>query len=253
MTIDESAARRPTRYRCRCSTSDSRVRSFARATLSRSAGRATRARPQRSSSAPTSSSRRSSIRIAISERRSEATASASNGSSRRFSKRTRCFPIRICARSRIEAADPRSRQRQLVDVCVSGFRRRLPERPSPAKPRRLTKLERLRQRMPFKIDHAAIAERRAQARRNLSERPARRSRPGVCTEAEASLRIAISFDPARAEFKEALGSAAYPVRGGAGDAAARLAERADERWRTSRSADAARRRAALPPARSRAQ
>jgi tetratricopeptide (TPR) repeat protein len=33
----------------------------------------------------------------------------------------------------------------------------------PAKPRELTKLERLRQRMPFKINHAAIAERRARA------------------------------------------------------------------------------------------
>ena len=72
-------------------------------------------------------------------------------------------------------------------------------------PRELTKLERLRQRMPFKINHAAIAERRARADEIF--RAAQVSQQsGRLTEAEASLRIAISFDPARSEFKEALGS-----------------------------------------------
>jgi len=75
----------------------------------------------------------------------------------------------------------------------------------PAKPRPLTKLERLKQRMPFKIDHGMIAARRAKAEEifraaELSERA------GKLQEAEANIRIAISFDPLRAEFKEALGS-----------------------------------------------
>jgi curved DNA-binding protein CbpA len=75
----------------------------------------------------------------------------------------------------------------------------------PAKPRELTKLERLRQRMPFKINHAAIAERRARADEIFRAAQASQQ-AGRMQEAEASLRIAISFDPARAEFKEALGS-----------------------------------------------
>jgi len=76
---------------------------------------------------------------------------------------------------------------------------------SSAPPRELTKLERLRQRMPFKINQAAIAERRARADEIF--RAAQVSqRSGRLTEAEASLRIAISFDPSRSEFKEALGS-----------------------------------------------
>ncbi len=71
--------------------------------------------------------------------------------------------------------------------------------------RELSKLERLRQRMPFKINHAAIAERRARADEIF--RAAQVSQQsGRLTEAEASLRIAISFDPGRSEFKEALGS-----------------------------------------------
>lgn len=75
----------------------------------------------------------------------------------------------------------------------------------PRKPRPLTKLERLKQRMPFKINHAAIHERRARADEIF--RAAQVSQQsGRLQEAEASIRIAISFDPARAEFKEALGS-----------------------------------------------
>ena len=76
---------------------------------------------------------------------------------------------------------------------------------SPAKPKTLTKLERLQQRMPFKINHAAIAERRARADEIF--RAAQSSQQaGRLQEAEASIRIAISFDPGRSEFKEALGS-----------------------------------------------
>jgi curved DNA-binding protein CbpA len=74
-----------------------------------------------------------------------------------------------------------------------------------SKPSPLSKLERLRQRMPFKIDHAAIAARRDKAQEIF--RAAESSlNAGRLSEAEANIRIAISFDPARAEFKEALGS-----------------------------------------------
>ena len=72
-------------------------------------------------------------------------------------------------------------------------------------PRPLTKLERLRQRMPFKIDHAAIAARREKAR-EIFQAAAASQKAGRLSEAEASIRIAISFDPACAEFKEALGA-----------------------------------------------
>lgn len=68
----------------------------------------------------------------------------------------------------------------------------------------LSKLDRLRQRMPFKIDHAAMAARRARALEIF--RAAQSSlEAGRLNEAEAGIRIAITFDPARAEFKEALG------------------------------------------------
>lgn len=88
----------------------------------------------------------------------------------------------------------------------------------PAKPRELTKLERLRQRMPFKINHAVLAVRREKAREIF--RAAEFSlRAGRLAEAEASIRIAISFDPARAEFKEALGSLRIQA---AGDRATKL-------------------------------
>jgi len=75
----------------------------------------------------------------------------------------------------------------------------------PQKPKPLTKLERLRQRMPFKIDQAAIAARREKAQEIF--RAAELSlNAGRLSEAEASIRIAISFDPGRSEFKEALGT-----------------------------------------------
>lgn len=96
---------------------------------------------------------------------------------------------------------------------------------TPSKPRPLTKLERLRQRMPFKIDHAAIAARRARADEIF--RAAQVSQQaGRLTEAEASIRIAISFDPARAEFKEALGSLRIQA---AGDRANKLLAKPSER------------------------
>ena len=72
------------------------------------------------------------------------------------------------------------------------------------KPKALTKLERLRQRMPFKIDQAAIDARREKAQ-EIFRAAESSQRAGRLLEAEASIRIAISFDPARAEFKEALG------------------------------------------------
>jgi tetratricopeptide (TPR) repeat protein len=78
-------------------------------------------------------------------------------------------------------------------------------RAHPARSKPLTKLERLRQRMPFEIDHAAIQERRARADEIF--RAAQDSQiAGRFNECEASLRIAMTFDPDRAEFKEALGS-----------------------------------------------
>lgn len=94
-----------------------------------------------------------------------------------------------------------------------------------AKPRPLTKLERLRQRMPFKINHAAIAERRARADEIF--RAAQLSQQaGRLQEAEASIRIAISFDPGRQEFKEALGSLRIAA---AGARASKLLEKPSER------------------------
>jgi tetratricopeptide (TPR) repeat protein len=59
--------------------------------------------------------------------------------------------------------------------------------------------------MPFKIDQAAIAARREKAQEIF--RAAELSlNAGRLSEAEASIRIAISFDPGRSEFKEALGT-----------------------------------------------
>jgi curved DNA-binding protein CbpA len=86
------------------------------------------------------------------------------------------------------------------------------------KARPVSKLERLRQRMPFKIDPKVILARRAKAddifrSAMLSQRSGRRQ------EAESSIRIAISFDPNRAEFKEALGALRLEA---AGDRAAKL-------------------------------
>jgi tetratricopeptide (TPR) repeat protein len=72
-------------------------------------------------------------------------------------------------------------------------------------PRELTKLERLRQRMPFKIDPAAIAARRSKAD-GIFRAACISQKAGKFQEAESGIRIAISFDPVRTEFKEALGA-----------------------------------------------
>ena len=92
-----------------------------------------------------------------------------------------------------------------IDAASAGTSSAGPASGSPKKSRPLTKLERLQQRMPFKINHAAIADRRARADEIF--RAAQISQQaGRLQEAEASIRIAISFDPGRTEFKEALGS-----------------------------------------------
>lgn len=72
-------------------------------------------------------------------------------------------------------------------------------------PKVLTKLERLKQRMPFKIDPARMIARRDQAR-EIFKAAELSLNAGRLAEAEASIRIAISFNPGCAEFKEALGS-----------------------------------------------
>ena len=71
-------------------------------------------------------------------------------------------------------------------------------------PRPLSKLERLRQRMPFKIPEHIVSERRTKAAEfyQASQRSELREQYG---EAVSSLRIAICFDPYNAEYKSALG------------------------------------------------
>ena len=96
---------------------------------------------------------------------------------------------------------------------------------APPAPRELTKLERLRQRMPFKIDHAGIAARRAKAE-EIFRAACSSQQAGRLAEAEASLRIAISFDPTRVEFKEALGSLRIAA---AGDRASKLLAKPNDR------------------------
>lgn len=91
-------------------------------------------------------------------------------------------------------------------------------------PRELTKLERLKQRMPFKIDPAAIAGRRAKAD-EIFRAACASQQAGRFKEAESSIKIAISFDPQRIEFKEALGALRLEA---AGERAEKLlAERSD--------------------------
>jgi len=93
----------------------------------------------------------------------------------------------------------------IVDAAVAALPASESSTPSaPAKPKVLSKLERLQQRMPFKINQAAIDARREKAQEIFRAAEASQ-RAGRLLEAEASIRIAISFDPARAEFKEALG------------------------------------------------
>jgi curved DNA-binding protein CbpA len=92
-------------------------------------------------------------------------------------------------------------------------------------PRPLTKLERLKQRMPFKIDHAAIAGRRAKAD-EIFRAACTSQKAGRFREAESNIRIAISFDPTRKEFKEALGALRLES---AGERAAKLLAAPSER------------------------
>ncbi len=72
--------------------------------------------------------------------------------------------------------------------------------------------------MPFKINHAAMADRRAKAE-EIFRAACCSHQAGRLQEAEAGLRIAISFDPQRAEFKTALGSLRLEL---AGDRAAEI-------------------------------
>ncbi len=76
---------------------------------------------------------------------------------------------------------------------------------------------------------------------------------GRLHEAEANIRIAITFDPSRSEFKEALGSSAHPGRRRPGVEAARDAERRMSDGELRDALAAHRGRAALPAARSGAQ
>jgi tetratricopeptide (TPR) repeat protein len=94
-----------------------------------------------------------------------------------------------------------------------------------APPRTLTKLERLKQRMPFKIDRAAIANRRAKAG-EIFRSACTSQAAGRFKEAESNIRIAISFDPNRTEFKEALGALRLES---AGERAAKLLAAPSER------------------------
>lgn len=104
------------------------------------------------------------------------------------------------------------------------------QEPTPTAPGRpeskpLSKLDRLRQRMPFKIDHAAMSARRARALEIFRAAEASLE-AGRLHEAEAGIRIAITFDPARSQFKEALG--ALRIRA-AGDRATKLLATPSER------------------------
>lgn len=101
-------------------------------------------------------------------------------------------------------------------------------------PRRLSKRERLRQRMPFKINHAALAARRARAE-EIFRAAELSQRAGRLQEAEASIRIAITFDPARAEFKEALGALRIEA---AGARASKLLEKPSDRMSNAELLDA---------------
>lgn len=108
--------------------------------------------------------------------------------------------------------------------------KRAPPRPARVpKPRVLSKRERLRQRMPFKINHAALEAKKARAEEIF--RAAERSlESGRLQEAEASIRIAISFDPGRAEFKEKLGDLRIAA---AGERARQLLAKPSDRMNSS--------------------
>jgi len=72
--------------------------------------------------------------------------------------------------------------------------------PTAAPSRPLTKLERLQQRMPFRIPEKVLAERRQKAR-ELIRAAELSERAGNLQEAIASVRIAISFEPSNPELR----------------------------------------------------
>ena len=92
-------------------------------------------------------------------------------------------------------------------------------------PRPLTKLERLKQRMPFRVSGTVIEARRARAV-PIFDAGCVSMKEGRFQEAEASFRIAISFDPSCAEFKAALGDLRVLA---AGESAGKLLDRTSGR------------------------
>lgn len=90
----------------------------------------------------------------------------------------------------------------------------------------LSKIERLRQRMPFKIPEAARAERRQKAAEFIRSAKVSEQR-GRWSEAAASVRVAISFDPFDSSYREQL--AALQARTAEARAAELLARFENER------------------------
>lgn len=74
---------------------------------------------------------------------------------------------------------------------------------APLEARTLSKLERLRQRMPFKIPQHLVDDRRQKAL-EFFKAAQQSERMGQVAEAASSVRIAICFDPYNAEYKSAL-------------------------------------------------
>jgi curved DNA-binding protein CbpA len=70
----------------------------------------------------------------------------------------------------------------------------------PERPRPLTPIERLKQRMPFKINEERIAERKAKAD-EFHQSAQVAARGAKFLEAASSARLAIAFDPSNAEYK----------------------------------------------------
>lgn len=98
-----------------------------------------------------------------------------------------------------------------------------PPPPGGGPQRPLTKLERLRQRMPFKIPEAVLNERRARAH-DFFDAARFAMENGNYLEAASSVRLAIAFDPFNDEYKKAFGE----VQGKATEMrAAKLLEQAE--------------------------
>lgn len=75
--------------------------------------------------------------------------------------------------------------------------------PAEAPQRPLSKLDRLRQRMPFRIPEKILAQRRQKAS-ELFRAAVLSERQGHLQEAASSVRVAISFDPTNPEYRRAL-------------------------------------------------